>query len=57
MKHNLVDLLKKLIKENDTKHICCYLNIAPGTLNRWIEKNQVPHNYIFDIYKLSNIPN
>ena len=56
MKHNLVDLLKKLIKENDTKHICCYLNIAPGTLNRWIEKNQVPHNYIFDIYKLSNIP-
>jgi len=56
MKHNLSELLKKLIKEYDNKYICSYLNIASGTLNRWIEKNKVPSNYIFDIYKLSDIP-
>ena len=49
MKHNLPDLLKKLIIEYDNQHICSYLNITSRPLNRWIDKNEVPHNYIFAI--------
>lgn len=55
MNHNLIDLLKNIKNTYDCKHICSYLNISQGTLNRWFEKNQVPDNYIFDIYKLCNI--
>ena len=55
MNHNLIDLLKNINKTHDSKYISSYLNISLGTLNRWFEKNQVPDNYTFDIYKLCNI--
>jgi hypothetical protein len=32
------------------------LNVATGTITRWIELNYIPKNYEFDILNLSNIP-
>jgi hypothetical protein len=48
--------LKSLLKKYSLKQLANEMNISPGTITRWIELNEIPKNYEFDILKLSNIP-
>jgi hypothetical protein len=52
---NLVSLLNTLIDKYGVKTLSDKLNLAPGTLVRWNELNDVPKNYEFDLLKLSGI--
>jgi len=54
-KINLLDVLSKLLKQYKTKELANILNLAPGTLTRWIELNDIPKNYEFDLLKLAKI--
>ncbi len=54
-KINLVEIVNNLLEEYKTKELANILNLAPGTLTRWIELNDVPKNYEFDLLKLSKI--
>ena len=55
-KHNLLQILNDLLTTYSLKHLANELNVATGTITRWIELNDIPRNYEFDILKLSNIP-
>lgn len=48
--------LNKLLEKYTLKNLAKELNVAIGTITRWIELNNIPKNYDFDILKLSNIP-
>jgi len=50
-----LDYLNELLKKYSIKEIANKLNIASGTIKRWIELNEIPKNYEFDLLKLSNI--
>lgn len=52
---DLIMILKKLLEKNSVKNLSKILNLAPGTLNRWIELNEVPRLYEFDLLKLCGI--
>lgn len=54
-KHNLVNLVKELLNNLPLKDLSIELNVAPGTITRWLDLNNIPKNYEFDILKLSNI--
>ena len=56
MNFDLLELVKQSIKKHNKKYVSQYLNVAVGTLNRWIELKSVPKQYVFDLLKLSNIP-
>lgn len=51
----LVEYLNKLLQQYTLKEIAYELNVATGTIKRWIELNNIPKNYEFDILKLLNI--
>ena len=55
-KYNLLECINTLLQTNTLKELAEKLNIATGTITRWIELNDIPKNYDFDILKLSNIP-
>ncbi len=55
-KHNLLQILNDLLTTYSLKHLANELNVATGTITIWIELNDIPRNYEFDILKLSNIP-
>ena len=48
--------LNDLMKIYPLKSVAQKLNVAIGTITRWIELNNIPKNYEFDILKLSEIP-
>lgn len=52
---NLLEIMKKLTETNSVKVLSEKLNLAPGTLTRWIELNDIPQNYEFDLLKLAGI--
>jgi hypothetical protein len=55
---NDVDILvriDRLLKTYTLKELANELNLAAGTITRWIELGNVPKNYEFDILKLSKI--
>ena len=52
---NLLDILNKLLETNTYKYISINLNVAIGTIKRWIELKNVPKSYTFDLMKLSQI--
>ena len=52
---NLIHVLNELLKKTSVKILSEKLNIAPGTITRWLELNDIPKNYEFDLLKLSNI--
>lgn len=52
---NLIQLLHKLIENDSAKSLSVKLNLAPGTITRWIELKDIPKSYEFDLLKLSNI--
>jgi hypothetical protein len=45
-------LMKELISAHKPKDIAKYLNIATGTVKRWIELEKIPISYQFDIMKM-----
>ena len=55
-KSNLLECLDKLFLIYSLKQLSEELNVATGTITRWIELNYIPKNYEFDILNLSNIP-
>lgn len=54
-KYNLLEILNSLLTTYSLKELSKELNVASGTITRWIELNDIPKNYEFDILKLSNI--
>lgn len=52
---NLLEILKQLINKYTIKTLSQKLNLAVGTIQRWIELNNIPKNYEFELLKLSNI--
>ena len=55
-KINLLALANTLLKKYSLKHLAKELNVASGTITRWIELKNIPKHYEFDILKLSNVP-
>ena len=55
-KYNLLEILTQLMKTHSLKQLAQELNLATGTITRWIELNDIPKSYEFDLLKLSNIP-
>jgi len=53
--YNLLDILNGLFTKYSLNELAKELNVATGTITRWIELNDIPKNYEFDILKLSNI--
>ena len=55
---DLLEYLKEYlkIKDNTIARISKELNVCSGTVRRWIELGNVPPQYTFDIYKLTNRP-
>jgi len=51
----LLTIVQNLIKTNGLKKLAAELNIATGTITRWIELNDIPINYEFDLLKLAGI--
>ena len=52
----LVSVLNSLLEKHTIKFLSDKLNLAPGTLKRWIENKDIPKNYEFDLFKLAGIP-
>ena len=53
--YNLLDILNSLFSTYSIRELAKELNVSYGTIKRWIELNDIPKNYEFDILKLSNI--
>jgi hypothetical protein len=54
--HNLIECVNNLLSTISMKELAKKLNISLGTIIRWLEFNDIPKNYEFDILKISNIP-
>ena len=52
---NLIFILNKLLEKYNIKKLSEILNLSSGTITRWIELNNIPKSYEFDLLKLSNI--
>jgi hypothetical protein len=52
---NLLYYLNNLLKTHTLKKLADELNLSPGTITRWIELEDIPKNYEFDILKLSKV--
>ena len=52
---NLLSILNKLLEKTSIKELSGRLNLAPGTLTRWIELNDIPKSYEFDLLKMAGI--
>ena len=54
-----LDIIKNIIKSNDNKNIIkelsVYLNVARGTVLRWLDLDNVPHQYLFELMKFNNM--
>jgi len=51
----LIPILKKLLEKTTLKELSEKLNLASGTITRWIELNDIPTSYEFDLLKISGI--
>ena len=51
----LLQLLSTLLESNSSKQIAIHLNVAPGTVTRWLELKNVPPAYQFDLMKMANV--
>lgn len=45
-------LLEELRETNSLKQIAKKLNLAVGTVQRWIDLNNIPHHYTFDLLRI-----
>ena len=53
MTDNLVEMTKELIETKTLGEVSKILNLAPGTVKRWIMKEIVPPAYRFDLMKMA----
>lgn len=53
--NNLLNILHNILKEKSIKKIAEELNIAQGTIKRWIELKNVPKLYTFELMRIANI--
>jgi len=51
----LTNLLNEVLKTYKLCEVAKLLNITSSTIRRWIELNNIPQNYEFDLLKLLNI--
>ena len=49
------ELLNELIRKYGMKTLSTKMNLSAGTIKRWIELNDIPQSYEFDLLKLSGI--
>ena len=48
-----INMILELLKIYTNKDIAIKLNVAPGTISRWIELNNIPLQYTFDLLRLT----
>ena len=53
--YDLIQVLQSVLKKYSLKDLASLLNLAPGTITRWIELNDIPKHYEFDLLKLIGI--
>jgi len=53
--NNLLSILNNILKEKKIKDIAKELNISIGTIKRWIELNNIPQLYTFELMRIANI--
>ena len=53
---NLLSLLTNILKTKKINEVSSILNVATGTVKRWIDLKKVPSAYCFDLMKLANVP-
>ena len=51
----LTDLLNTLLNDMHISTIATSLNVANGTVKRWIDLDNIPTAYQFDLMKLNNM--
>jgi hypothetical protein len=51
---DLLEIVKSLLKTYTIRTLSNKLNLASGTIARWIELKDIPRGYEFDLLKLSN---
>lgn len=52
---NIYDFFLPIYQKYSLKTICDKLSVHKGTVNRWIEKKEVPPQYYFDLCRIDNI--
>ena len=52
---DLLEILNKILETNKYSYISTSLNVAIGTVKRWIELQNIPKSYTFELMKLANI--
>ena len=52
---DLLDILNTLLKTDTYSNIASKLNVAIGTVKRWIELKNIPKSYTFDLLKMAKI--
>jgi hypothetical protein len=52
---NYMELLQNILKTQSINEIATKLNLSGGTIKRWIELNNIPKQYEFDLMKMSSI--
>ena len=53
--NELLDILNKLLENDTYSNIATNLNVAIGTVKRWVELKNIPTSYTFDLMKMAKI--
>lgn len=53
--YNLLEVLNMILENKTYSEIASTINVAVGTVKRWIELKNVPKSYTFELLKLANI--
>ena len=54
-KNDLFEILNKILETKTYSEISNNINVAVGTIKRWIELKKIPKSYTFELLKLANI--
>ena len=52
---NLIQILNCILEHKSHKDVATLLNVAVGTVKRWISLDNVPKSYCFDLMKIADI--
>ena len=52
---NIYDFFLPIYQKHGIKSICDGLYLHKGTVNRWMEKKEVPPQYYFDLCRIAGI--
>lgn len=53
--NNLLNILNKILKTKNIKEIANELNIAQGTIKRWMELENIPKLYTFELMRIAEM--